>query len=173
MGHMANISEPVSPAFIGAAPVSGDLLVRIRRGEEYIAIPLFALVVSSVLFSLFLLALGKSPVQFFDLVYLGGFGNAFSIQNTLQRSAPLILTALAVAVPARIGLIMIGGEGALVLGGFVSAVVAIPLVPGHVAPPVSLTIIALVGTPMGAFWVGPAGYPPHPPAVHQTMSATL
>ena len=43
-------------------------------------------------------------------------------QNTLQRSAPLILTALAVAIPARIGLIMIGGEGALVLGGFAAAV---------------------------------------------------
>ena len=46
---------------------------------------------------------------------------AFSLQNTLQRSAPLILTALAVAIPARIGLIMIGGEGALVLGGFAAA----------------------------------------------------
>src|SRR5260370_146963 len=123
MGHMANISEPVSPAFIGAAPVSGDLLVRIRRGAEYVAIPVFALVVSSVLFSLFLLALGKSPVEFFELVHRGGFGTAFSIQNTLQRSAPLILTALAVAVPARIGLIMIGGEGALVLGGFSAGIV--------------------------------------------------
>src|SRR5258708_31874384 len=137
---MANVSEPLSPALIGADAVRGDLSVRIRRGAEYVAIPLFALVVSSVLFSLFLLALGKSPVQFFDLVYLGGFGNAFSIQNTLQRSAPLILTALAVALPARIGLIMIGGEGALVLGGFVSAVVAIPFVVGHVPPMITLTI---------------------------------
>src|SRR5260370_19980765 len=110
MGHIANISDPLSPAFIGAAPVSGDLLVRIWRGAEYVAIPVFALVVSSVLFSLFLLALRKSPVEFFELVHLCGFGTAFSIQNTLQPSAPLILTALAVAVPARIGLIMIGGE---------------------------------------------------------------
>ena len=82
----------------------------------------FALaIVAGVLFSLFLLAIGKSPVDFVAYVWRGGFGTAFSLQNTLQRSAPLILTALAVAIPARIGLIMIGGEGALVLGGFAAA----------------------------------------------------
>ena len=102
-----------------------------RRSAEYVAIPLFALVVSAMLFSLFLLTLGKSPVEFFELVVRGGFGTAFSIQNTLQRSAPLILTALAVAMPARIGLVMIGGEGALVIGGFAAAALAIPLVTGH------------------------------------------
>ena len=74
-----------------------------------------------LLFALFLLAIGKSPVDFVYYVWRGGFGTAFSFQNTLQRSSPLILTALAVAIPARIGLIMIGGEGALVLGGFVAA----------------------------------------------------
>ena len=132
---MANISEPLSAGLVGPAKAPSDLSVRIRRGAEYVAIPLFALVVSAVLFSLFLLALGKSPVEFFELVNRGGFGTAFSLQNTLQRSAPLILTALAVAVPARIGLIMIGGEGALVMGGFASAVVAIPFVLNH-APPI-------------------------------------
>jgi ABC-type uncharacterized transport system permease subunit len=76
--------------------------------------------ISAAAFSLFLLAVGKSPLQFFELVHRGGFGSAISIQNTLQRAAPLILTALAVAIPARIGLVMIGGEGALVIGGFTS-----------------------------------------------------
>ncbi len=113
---MANISEPLGAGLVSPAKAPSDLSVRIRRGAEYIVIPLFALVVSAALFSLFLLALGKSPIEFFELVERGGFGTAFSLQNTLQRSAPLILTALAVAVPARIGLIMIGGEGALVHG---------------------------------------------------------
>ena len=94
-------------------------------------IPLLALAISGLLFSLLLLALGKSPIEFFELVERGGFGTAFSLQNTLQRSSPLILTALCVALPARIGLVIIGGEGALVLGGFASAVVAIPLVIGQ------------------------------------------
>ena len=50
-------------------------------------------------------------------MYRGAFGTWFSFQNTLQRAAPLMLTALCTALPARLGLIVIGGEGALVLGG--------------------------------------------------------
>ena len=76
---MANISEPISAGVIAAAKAPSDLSIRIRRGAEYIVIPLFALVVSSLLFSLFLLALGKSPIEFFELVERGGFGTAFSL----------------------------------------------------------------------------------------------
>lgn len=170
---MANVSEPLSPALIGTVFASSDLSVRIRRGAEYVVIPLFALAVSSAMFSAFLLSLGKSPADFFELVYRGGFGTAFSIQNTLQRSAPLVLTALAVAVPARIGLIMIGGEGALVLGGFVAAAVATPLVRGHVPPPATLIAMATVGTLTGAFWVGLAGYLRHARGVNETISSLL
>ena len=75
------------------------------------------------LFSLFLLPLGKSPAQFFDLMWRGGFGCWFSIQNTLSRAAPLLLAALCVALPARLGLVVIGGEGAIVLGGVAAAAI--------------------------------------------------
>ena len=107
---------------------SSDFGVRMRRAAEYVVVPLFALLVSAVLFSCFLDAVGKSPADFYALVWRGGFGTAFSFQNTLQRAAPLILTALAMAIPARIGLIMIGGEGALVLSGFAAAAIALPLI---------------------------------------------
>jgi ABC-type uncharacterized transport system permease subunit len=150
-----------------------DFSVRFRSSAEYVVIPLFALVVSGVLFSLFLLALGKSPAQFFELVERGGFGTAFSIQNTLQRSAPLILTALAVAVPARIGLVMIGGEGALVIGGFVSAVVAIPLVLAKSPPAMTWILMAMAGAMAGAIWVGIAGFLRYARGVNETISSLL
>jgi len=168
---MADIAEPLRTA--GIAPPWGDLSVRIRRGAEYVAIPLFALAVSALLFSLFLLALKKSPLEFFELVQRGGFGTAFSIQNTLQRSAPLILTALAVAVPARIGLIMIGGEGALVIGGFAAAAVAIPLVTGKAPPMLTLALMAATGMVVGAIWVGIVGWLRHARGVNETISSLL
>jgi general nucleoside transport system permease protein len=181
---MANLSEPLDVASIPAGKEAGaagsatrtavgDRSVRIRRAAEYIAIPLFALIVSALLFSLFLLVLGKSPIQFFELVQRGGFGTAFSLQNTLQRAAPLILTALAVAVPARIGLIMIGGEGALVLGGFASAAVAIPLVVGKASPMLTLCVMAAAGTAIGALWFGIAGFLRHARGVNETISSLL
>src|SRR5271170_3095535 len=142
---------PTAPA------ASYDLGVRLRANSEYFVIPVFALLIAAALFALFLLAIGKSPVEFVDYVWIGGFGTSFSFQNTLQRSAPLILTALAVAIPARIGLIVIGGEGALVLGGFAAATAALPMLgvlPAIVVLPIMFVIAAFVG----AVWVGIAGF---------------
>ena len=79
-------AEPQDVVAGGASELAG----RLRRGSEYVVIPLLSLLVSTALFSLFLMAVGKSPADFFDLVYRGGFGSAFSFQNTLQRASPLI-----------------------------------------------------------------------------------
>src|ERR1700728_2254496 len=156
----------------GSRKAGSDFALKLRANSEYIAIPLLALAIAAALFALFLLAIGKSPVDFVDNVWRGGFGSAFSIQNTLQRSAPLILTALAVAIPVRIGLIMIGGEGALVLGGFCSAAIAIPLV-GAAPVWVTLPIMAIVGIAVGAIWVGIAGFLRYARGVNETISSLL
>ena len=169
---MTDIAEPLPTVAIPSSQL-GDLSVRIRHGAEYVVIPLLALGITAFLFSLFLLALGKSPIQFFELVERGGFGTAFSLQNTLQRSSPLILTALCVALPARIGLVIIGGEGALVLGGFASAVVAIPLVLGKVSPLLTLCFMASTGMLVGAFWIGFVGYLRYARGVNETISSLL
>ncbi len=169
---MTDVAEPLRAGAIGPSHWD-DLSIRVRRSAEFVAIPLFALVVSALLFSVFLFALGKSPLDFYSLVYRGGFGTAFSLQNTFQRSAPLILTALAVAVPARIGLVIIGGEGALVLGGFASAAIAIPLVLGKLPPIPTLLIMAVVGSFVGAVWIGIVGYLRYARGVNETISSLL
>jgi general nucleoside transport system permease protein len=160
------IVDPVARA------AGSDSLDRLRVNSEYVVIPLFALLVAAALFALFLLAIGKSPVDFISYVWRGGFGTAFSFQNTLQRSAPLILTALAVAIPARIGLIMIGGEGALVLGGFAAGALAIPLV-GHAPPIITLVLMAVFAMIVGAFWVGLSGFLRYARGVNETISSLL
>ena len=156
----------------GSRKTGSDFALKLRANSEYIAIPLLALAIAAVLFALFLIAIGKSPVDFVAYVWRGGFGTAFSFQNTLQRSAPLILTALAVAIPARIGLIMIGGEGALVLGGFAAAAVAIPMI-GVLPPAFTLPVMAIFGMIVGAFWVGLAGYLRYARGVNETISSLL
>src|SRR5271155_2904993 len=157
---------------VASRAAGSDFLDRLRVNSEYVVIPLFALLVAAALFAVFLLAIGKSPADFVAYVWRGGFGTAFSFQNTLQRSAPLILTALAVAIPARIGLIMIGGEGALVLGGFAAGALAIPMI-GHAPPLVTLALMAVFGMVVGAFWVGLAGYLRYARGVNETISSLL
>src|SRR5262245_60380698 len=102
-----------------------------------------------------MLALGHDPFEVYALIYRGAFASAFSWQNTLARAAPLVLTALCVVLPAQAGLMIIGGEGALVLGGLTAAVV------GHAltgATPLLVTIsMAAAGMVVGAVWIALAG----------------
>lgn len=143
------------------------------RLVEPAIIPLAALAVAALLFSGFLLVLGKSPVTFFSLVWTGGFSSWFSIQNALQRAAPLILTGLAFAIPARIGLTLLGAEGALVLGGFTAAVVALPMQAAGLPPLAILPVMALAAMAVGAFWMGIAGWLKHARGVNETISSLL
>ena len=80
-------------------------------------LPIGALIGALLLFGLFVWLGGVSPTETWLLLFKGAFGDWFSWQNTLTRAAPLMLTALCVALPARAGLVIIGGEGAVVLGG--------------------------------------------------------
>jgi simple sugar transport system permease protein len=156
-----------------SAPAAGSqFALRLRANSEYVAIPAFALLMAALLFAVFLLAIGKSPVDFVSYVWRGGFGTAFSFQNTLQRSAPLILTALAVAIPARIGLIMIGAEGALVLGGFAAAAIAVPMI-GVAPPAITLAVMVVAAVVVGGLWVGIAVYLRYARGVNETIASLL
>ncbi len=159
-----------APSF-SAAP-TGGFVRRLRVGSEYVVIPLIAITAAAIVFAIFLIAIGRSPLEFVDYVWRGGFGTAFSLQNTLERSSPLILTALAVAIPARIGLIVIGGEGALVIGGFAAAAAAEPLV-GHAPPIPTLIVMFIVAAFVGAVWVAIPGYLKYARGVNETISSLL
>ena len=65
----------MADATLSAEPPSlADTVDRVRRSSEYVVIPVLALVASALLFSVFLLLLGKIPLDFFALVWRGGFG---------------------------------------------------------------------------------------------------
>ncbi len=166
----SSASDLIQP--VGPNAATSEWARRLRVQSEYVVIPLMAIVVAAALFALFLLAIGKSPADFIAYVWRGGFGTAFSLENTLQRSSPLIMTALAVAIPARIGLIMIGGEGALVIGGFAAAALAIPMI-GVVPPLITLILMAITAMTVGGFWVGIAGFLRYARGVNETISSLL
>lgn len=141
------------------------------RRVEALAIPLGALALGFGLFSLFLLSLGKSPAAFLDLVYRGGFGSAFALQNSLQRAAPLLFAALCVALPARLGLVVIGGEGAIVLGGLAAAAVAAPL--SGAPSGLGIAAMALAALLTGALWLGAVGALRAWRGVNETIASLL
>ena len=83
--------------------------------------PRLAAIAALLLFGLFVAITGRDPIAVYYQMYRGSFGTWFSFQNTLLRAAPLMLTALATALPLRLGLVVLGGEGAMVLGGLAAA----------------------------------------------------
>ena len=134
-------------------------------------LPITALIGALLLFGLFVWLGGASPVQTWLLLFEGAFGDWFSWQNTLTRAAPLMLTALCVALPARAGLIIIGGEGALVLGGLAAAALpyALPL-PGNL---IGSALLCLAGFAAGAAWIALAGALRQYRGVNETISSLL
>jgi ABC-type uncharacterized transport system permease subunit len=134
-------------------------------------LPVFALAAALLLFGVFVWFGGTSPVETWTLLFKGAFGDWYSWQNTLVRAAPLMLTALCVALPARAGLVVIGGEGALVLGGLAAAALpyAIPLPDNFVGT----ALVCLVGAAMGAAWIALAGALRQYRGVNETISSLL
>lgn len=168
MTDMASGATPMTR--IRSTPPSPGLEAIARRAET-IAIPLGALVVGFALFCVFVELSGRSAVELMDLMWRGGFGSWFSIQNTLSRAAPLLLAALCVALPARLGLVVIGGEGAIVLGGVAAGAVGVAL--AGWAGPLVVAAMAAAGMAAGGAWIGAVGALRHYRAVNETISSLL
>ncbi len=144
---------------------------RFRASAEALAVPTCALLAAMLLFGVFMLVIGKNPLEVYALIYKGGFSDSFAWENTLQRAAPLILTALCVALPAQAGLIIIGGEGAVVLGGLAAAVAGNAM--ASASPLMAQIVMALAGMVAGGAWISISGALRQYRGVNETISSLL
>lgn len=139
---------------------------------EPVVISVSAIIVSLIIFSIFILLVArKNPIESLQLMYRGAFGTAFSWQNTLLRAAPLMLTGLCTALPLRLGMVIIGGEGALALGALAAAGAA-HLCQGA-SPAVVLIAMTIAGSVTGAIWISIAGALKYYRGVNETISSLL
>ncbi len=142
-----------------------------RNTLNDLALPVLAIAAALLLFGVFVWFAGVNPLQVWLLLFKGAFGDWFSWQNTLQRAAPLMLTALCVALPMRAGLILIGGEGALVLGGLACA--ALPYVVALPENWFGTVLICLAGALAGGVWTALAGWLRQYRGINETISSLL
>jgi general nucleoside transport system permease protein len=156
----------------GIAPAADPGFLQ-RHGAtiEYILIPGAALAGALVVFGIFVALFGKNPLDLYFYMYQGAFGTWFSWQNTLTRAAPLILTALCTALPAQLGMVIIGGEGALLIGALSATSMALAM---PSAPPLAVQIaMAAAGMVGGGLWILLSGALRQYRGVNETISSLL
>jgi len=73
-------------------------------------------VMAFLLFGVILLVSGKNPIGAYRDLFSSTLGSARGFSEVLVAMTPMLLTALAVALPSRIGLINVGVEGQLYMG---------------------------------------------------------
>ncbi len=157
-----------------------------RRTLESIVIPFGAILFGLVVFGVFCALAGANPFAVYGSIWQAAFGKWGTFQNTLIRAAPLMLSALCTALPARLGLVIIGNEGALVIGGLGSIMMGLLMSYGSIVPTAeqlaaplgvpSLAVqigMAIAGLVAGGIWIGIAGALRHYRAVNETISSLL
>lgn len=143
-----------------------------RRPLESLFLPIAALTVALILFGAFCGLAGANPLAVYGSIYKAAFGSWSAWQNTLIRASPLMLTALCTALPARLGLVIIGNEGALVMGGLGAIAAGLSL--GTSLPPLLVQIaMAIAGMVTGGLWIMLAGALRHYRGVNETISSLL
>ena len=147
------------------APAALSALARVAL--RYGAMTLLAFVI----FGAILLASGKDPLKSYGDIFASTLGSAYGFSEVVVAMTPLLLTALAVALPARIGLINVGGEGQLYMGACAATWVALTF--GSLPGWLLLPMMVLAGMLGGAVWALVPGVLRARGIVNETISTLL
>jgi len=123
-------------------------VLRLRAVAPYAV----ALLASGLLFLVFRV----SPVQASAVLAEGAAGDRFAVARTLLKTTPLLLCGLGMVVAWRAGVYNIGGEGQLLAGAVLGAIVF--QAGGAFAGAATPWLFVLIGGLGGALWASIAGW---------------
>jgi|DewCreStandDraft_2_1066082.scaffolds.fasta_scaffold00659_22 simple sugar transport system permease protein len=123
------------------------------------------------LFGVILLISGRNPLHSYRDMLVHTMGSAYGFSEVLVAMTPMLLTALAVALPSRLILINVGVEGQLYMGACFAtwAALTFPHLPAYVLLP----LMAFVGMLGGALWAFIPGYLKARGIVNETITTLL
>src|SRR5208282_3853571 len=119
------MSEAVPPSPGSPASVRLTAPFRLRDGEAMAARIVVAAGLSLLSAALLVALSGHSPLAAFGAMALGSVGSPHQIGVGLNRATPYLLAGSGVAICFRAGVINIGAEGQIALGGTGAAAVAL------------------------------------------------
>lgn len=105
--------------------------------------PVFAIGISLLVGAIVILMSGENPFEIYGVMLKGAFGNKYYILSTLTRATPIIICGLGAALAWSSSYMGIGGEGQMIWGGFMTAIVTIYM-PGPIFIKFIVAIIVCV-----------------------------
>ncbi len=157
MSHKANFNTRKSLIIQNAM----SLTVR------YVLMILFVL----ILFGIILLISGKDPIQSYKDIFTATLGSRYGFSEVIVAMTPIMITALAVALPSKVILINIGGEGQLYMGACLATWGALTF---NTWPAWALLpLMILLGMIGGSLWAFIPGYLKSLGLVNETISTLL
>lgn len=115
--------------------------------------------------------IGEPPVRTMLAMAEYAVGDAYSLSETLVKTTPILLCALAAIVPGRLGLISVGAEGQLYFGALVGTGLVLAIAPGGAWP--LLGAVLLAGAAGGAAWGWLPGFFRARIGVNETITTLL
>ena len=122
-------------------------------------------------FGVFLSVMGRDAIDAYSKIYTGTLGSKIGLGEVGVRMIPFVLAGLATALPARVGLINVGGEGQLHFGALLATGVALYVAGGPLITMIPLMVLA--GFAGGAAWAGVAMFLRYWRGVNEVISTLL
>src|SRR5215213_9010556 len=140
-------------SWLAGSPARGFRIERAPTASRWITALVTAL--SFLLALLFggvvLFLAGENPLQVYEAMFSGAFGDWNGVAETLVKTIPLLLTGLGVSIAFRMQLWNIGAEGQFYFGAIFTTWVALFILPG--APSyVLIPAMMIAGMIGGALW---------------------
>jgi simple sugar transport system permease protein len=132
---------------------------------------ILALAGALVVFGLLLLVLGKDPLRTYSELFKGSLGDTYGWGEVVVKMVPFILCALATAIPARNGLVNVGGDGQFYAGAWFTTLLALNL--GSLPALVLIPLLIAAGCLGGALWAGLVGWLRSAAGLNETISSLL
>ncbi len=123
------------------------------------------------LFGAILLVTGKDPIQSYRDILTYTLGSTYGLSEVIVAMIPTLITAMAVALPSRVGLINVGGEGQLYMGAAFATWGALTF--RHQPAWILLPLMMLLGMLGGALWAFLPGYLKAVGLVNETITTLL
>lgn len=112
---------------------------------------LFAVIIALVMVALILLLIGYNPMEIYMKIIEGSTGTAYRFQETVNKTIPLLVMSLGIAMAFKMKFWNIGAEGQFYMGAFGATFIALKF--GESLPMIAaLPLMFVVAAICGGIW---------------------